>query len=144
MGDRIIIVGGPRCGKSTLAREYAARGIPVFCGDPASRAKEVERDVTYLPEGLDFAGENGAAKFVSDQWFNAEGPWVCEGHVMARALRRWVDMRRHVPDDWRIIVLRNHHPVAAVTPGQRAMHKGVMSVWDEIAHNFAHCTEERE
>lgn len=144
MSERVIIVGGPRCGKSWLAREYRERGVPVFCGDPLSKVKEPEGGVTYLPEDLDFAGDFGAAAFVSDKWFNAEGPWVCEGHVMARALRRWIDKGRHIPDDWRIIVLRNHHPIAVVTPGQRTMHKAVMTVWDEIAPHFAAHAEERE
>jgi hypothetical protein len=141
-GERIIIVGGPRCGKSTLAREYRARGIPTFCGDPASKVKDHEDDVTYLPEGLDFAGDSGGAAYISDHWFNAEGPWLCEGHVMARALRRWVEKGRAVPRDWKIIVLASVHPEANATPRQVSMGAGVMTVWEEIAHLFHGQTEE--
>lgn len=127
---RVIIVGGPRCGKSTIARTYAARGVPVFCGDPASLAKQREPGVTYLPEGL--AWSEGSAH-VAAEWFGRPGPWVCEGQIMARALRKWTGDGN--PAD-HIVVLRDHHPGAAPTPGQRAMHKAVMTVWREIEHKF--------
>src|SRR5688572_22348560 len=87
---RIIIVGGPSRGKSTLAHEFHLQGYPVFCGDPKSTVLYQKPYTHYLPEGLSFSGEHGAAKWVADNWFTMKGPWVCEGHVMARALRRWL------------------------------------------------------
>jgi len=142
---RVIIVGGPRTGKSTLAREYRAQGIPTFCGDPRSMVKEPEEGVTYLPDDLDFSGENGGAKWIAFRWFPMVGPWVCEGHVMARALRRWADgipFDRAPPAD-KIIVLRKQHDDAVTKPGQVSMHRAVMTVWDEIAWRFAGIVEER-
>lgn len=152
---RTVIVGGPRCGKSWLARELANETTeghgplgtaPIFCGDPLSKVKEPMPTVHYLPEGLPFSGDDGAAQWIVDNWFRLPGPWVCEGHVMARALRRWLNAEEqygtddgHLPCD-RIIVLENHHPMAKVTDGQRAMHKGVMKVWDEIASYYAAIT----
>lgn len=142
--ERVIIVGGPRCGKSTLAREFAARGVPVFCGDPRSLVKEPEDGVTYLPEGMDWSE---GSQFVADEWFTQPGPWLCEGQIMARALRKWcptVDIftgKADLPAD-RIIVLRDHHPLADVTPGQAAMHKAVMTVWNEIARRYRDISEE--
>lgn len=129
MESRIILVGGPRTGKSTIARTYRERGVPTFCGDPRSKAKEIEDGVVYLPEGL--AWTEGS-QYVADNWFTKAGPWICEGQIMARALRKWI--RSHpktMPAD-RIIVITNHHPDAALLPGQRAMHKSVMTVWHEI------------
>lgn len=136
LSGRIIIVGGPRCGKSTIARAYARRGIPVFCGDPAHLVKDPEDGITYLPEGLTWS--DGSA-FVAQEWFTLPGPWVCEGQIMARALRKW--LRTPTPAD-HIVLLRDHHPKARPTPGQRAMHKAVMTVWREIAHKFTDITIE--
>jgi hypothetical protein len=136
---RIIIVGGPRRGKSTLAKSF---GFPIFCGDPKSKVKDPEPNVTYLPEDLPFAGDDGAAAHVAHVWFVWPGSWVCEGHVMARALRRWLDgpNGKDMPAD-KIIVLKMQK--APTTSGQEAMHKGVMKVWDEISHYFRSITEYR-
>ena len=87
---RTIIIGPCRSGKSSLARELRSVGIPTFCGDPKSEAKDVEDDVTYLPEGLPISGKDGAAQWIADNWFTMPGPWCCESWVMARALRRWL------------------------------------------------------
>lgn len=140
---RIVIVGGPRCGKSTLARQLREQGAPTFCGDPRSKVKEPEEDVTYLPEGFGMGPES--SRFVADVWFAMPGPWVCEGHVMARALRKWASEREwhHMPCD-RIIVLAHHHPDATVTAAQAAMHRGVIEkTWAEIAERYAPITEHR-
>ncbi len=134
--ERIVIVGGPRCGKSTLARELRAHGYPTYCGDPLSKAKEPEDDVTYAPEGLGMGPE--ASRFVADVLFTMPGKWVCEGHIMARALRKWASEREwHCMPCDRIIVLSDHHPLAAVSSAQAAMHRGVMTTWSEVADRFA-------
>lgn len=149
---RIIIVSGPRRGKSSLARQFREQqGMPTFCGDPRSKVKDPEDGVTYLPEGLPYAGDDGGAAHVSQLWFVRTGPWVMEGHVMARALRRWLPQLRGghggrgiippLPCD-RIIVLAGP-PRCESTKGQETMHKGVMTVWEEIAHNFKAITEYR-
>lgn len=149
---RTVIVGGSRSGKSTLAREFRVIGMPTFCGDPLSTVKEPEDDVTYLPEGLEFDGDNGAAAWIAANWFTMPGPWCCEGWVMARALRRWVDqqfgfdvragMHGPMPCD-EIIVFRKQREHALTRPGQRAQGKGVMTVWNEIAYHFTEITEYR-
>jgi hypothetical protein len=143
---RVVIVGGPSRGKSTLADEmHRATGVPVYCGDPASKVVFKKPYTHYLPEGLDFAGDNGAAAWVCKNWFTMRGPFVCEGHVMARALRRWhthnIDYPTMYPAD-KIIVLDRpaHRPCSK---GQEAMHAGVMKVWREIAAYFAPITEYR-
>lgn len=144
---RIIIIGGPRRGKSTLAATF---GYPVFCGDPVSKVKEPRERVTYLPEGLDFAGDTGAAAWIAGEWLIAKRneSWVMEGHVMARALRRWLEPYRgqfdfvdHAKPADKIIVLSSAK--VETSRGQDAMHLGVMTVWNEIAHNFIAITEHR-
>ncbi len=155
--ERIVIVAGPRCGKSwmalelggadpLMARANAYKGtLPIYCGDPLSKVKDPVRGVNYLPEELPFAGDYGAAQWVVDRWFAMPGPWICEGHVMARALRRWVSKEERIWSDSegppmshfpRIIVLENQRDDCDVSPGQRAMHKGVMRVWASIANEF--------
>lgn len=157
MAERIVIVAGPRCGKSWLARELSeASGAPVFCGDPESKVKEVVPGVNYLPEDLAFSGDDGAAAWVAGYWFSMPGPWICEGHVMARALRRWIRMFEEEFDDdgirlpfrgWpcdRIIVLTEQRPELDLLRGQVSMHKAVMTVWREIEPYFEGMYETRD
>jgi hypothetical protein len=158
--ERVIIIGGPRRGKSTLADRMArAAGCRHHCGDPISKVKDVQPGVFYLPEGIPISGDDGAAQWVADNWFSQKGPWVCEGWVMARALRRWLaatnmepvaqrrrggyDVRLQAPKPAdRIIVLSGPAWVEA-SKGQEAMHKAVMTVWSQIAGMFRDITEER-
>lgn len=138
MSERVIIIGGPRRGKSTLARKLRAAGIPTFCGDPRSKVKEPDDDVTYLPEGIPFAGEEGAAQWIVRNWLTLPGPWVIEGWIMARVLRRW-PVTSGAPAD-KIVVLTR--AMATCSSGQEAMHKGVMTVWGEARKRFAPITDE--
>lgn len=135
--SRTVIVGGPRCGKSTLAESLRAGGARVFCGDPRSAVKEVRDGVTYLPEGIPFGPDSSL--WIVRNWLPLPGPWVLEGHIMARVLRKWLKFAtptaNHFPCE-RIVVFLEHHAEAVVTPGQRAMHKGVLTVWGEIANRF--------
>ncbi len=164
--ERVIIIGGPRRGKSTLAQKLRDSGeqgskAVIRCGDPLSKVKDPLPSVYYLPEGIPISGDDGAAQWVADNWFSQKGPWICEGWVMARALRRWlavpsngvelerlrrrggydVVMRSRTPAD-RIIVLSGPAWVEA-SKGQEAMHKAVMTVWSQIAGMFRDITEER-
>jgi len=142
---RTIIVGGPRCGKSTIARQMRLQGIRTFCGDPLSLVKEPEPGVTYLPEDLDWSA--GSA-YVADNWFPLPGPWVMEGQIMARALRKWLWRRDDryrgtaAPCD-RIIVLQHPRPECTLLPGQVSMNKAVQTVWSQISDRFAGVSEYR-
>lgn len=136
---RTIIIGGPMTGKSTLALMLMSPSTPIYCGDPASKAREVYDSVTYLPDGLLFSGDGGAADWIAHNWFPKAGPWVCEGQVMARALRRWLE--GGPPSCDRIIVLRHQYPGA--TPRQQALHKGVLKVWIEIEPRCRHLVKEK-
>ncbi len=151
--ERIIAVGGPRTGKSTLAREYRWKGIPVYCGDPISMVKEYEPGVTYLPEFEHLPEKerwSAGSEHVARAWFSLPGPWVMEGQIMARALRKWMRHEQEsspalglpLPCD-RIIVLTQQHMHAVTKPGQIRMHAQVMDVWREIAWRFENIAEVR-
>lgn len=136
--ERIVIVGGPRCGKSTTARNYRVGGIPTYCGDPRSKVKEPEHGVTYLREGLEFGSPSSA--WIVANWLPMLGSWVLEGHIMARVMRKWLEQNKDLSENVypcdEIIVFPNHHPSAIVTGQQRALHKGVMRVWNDVSWRF--------
>lgn len=126
---RTIIVGGPRTGKSTLAQKLDG---PIYCTDPKHVVKEPVDNVTYGPDeewGKD-------TEWIAENWLGKPGPWTVEGHATARALRKYQGEGK--PCD-RIIVLKNQY---YYNEGQRRMHKGVMTVWDEIKHRYADLVED--
>lgn len=156
--SRVVIGGGPRCGKSFAALRIARGewslqdgtslppGSPVFCGDPLSMVKEPEPGTTYLPEGLGMG--SASSRWIVDNWLPMPGPWVLEGHVMARVLRKWMgdaepDAAGIIYPCDRIIMFREQRPGAVTKPGQVAQHKGVMSVWNEIDLYYEPITEYR-
>lgn len=156
--SRIVIVGGPRCGKSWLAADLSLNTTEgsgplgtssIYCGDPLSKVKDPMPTVHYLPEGLPYSGDDGAAQWIVDNWFTMPGPWICEGHVTARALRRWLNAPEqygsahdHFPCD-RVIVFENQRHDCDLKRGQVAMHKGVMTTWAKIADYFEPIVEYR-
>lgn len=141
---RVVIVGGPRCGKSHLAQWMRRAGWPTFCGDPRSKVKFPEPGVTYLPEEYASPGRwSDGSRFVVDSWLPMIGPWVLEGHMMARVLRKWLGARYEIEDARpglkmnpypcdRVIVFPTNHPDTSPTVEQRAMHKGVMKQWSDV------------
>lgn len=106
---RIVLAGGPRTGKTTLAN---ALGLPVRHTD----------DLIEL--GWVAAGAAAA------KWFDAPGPWIVEGVTAPRALRRWLKRhRRGKPCD---VIVFLAEPAIARTPGQEAMAKGCAKIYGEI------------
>jgi hypothetical protein len=111
---RIVIAGGPRTGKTTLA---VSLGLPVFHTDD------------LIPLGWVAAGAAAA------QWIDQPGPWVIEGVTAPRALRRW--LKRHpdrAPCD---LILFMARPAIPRTRGQEAMAKGCAKIFAEIAADLA-------
>ena len=127
MSRRVILVGGPRTGKSTYARKLRGEGVPTYCADPRSLVKDPEGGVSYLPESLDWSG---ASQFVADEWFRMEGDWCVEGVATVRALRKFLASGEKL--DAEIVVFRDQYEDAVTMPGQRALHKGVNTIWEEI------------
>jgi len=159
--ERIVIVGGPRTGKSWLAAELSLNTTEgngplgtaqIYCGDPLSKVKEPMPTVHYLPEGL--AMEDESTRWIVDNWFSMPGPWICEGWIMARALRKWREtmegiesarpglVMQEFPCD-RIIVFEEQRADCDLLRGQVAMHRGVHTVWNEINDYFSPIAEFR-
>lgn len=115
MSRRIIIIGGPRVGKSTLSQKLRdGLGISNLRGSD---------DIKHL------GWSESSAE--ASKWFGEPGEWIIEGVQMARALRKWLAGNPGVPLDADILTL--HRPFGSpLLPGQEAMSKGVETVFREI------------
>ncbi len=112
--SRIIIAGGPRTGKSTLAARLGAElGV-------------APRSTDSLIGTLDWS----AASLEVSTWFDAAGPWVIEGVAAARALRKWLAAHPTGTPCDRIILLDTPH--VELSKGQVGMMKGCRTVWAEL------------
>lgn len=110
---RIIIAGGPKAGKTTLALRLELQGHKLHGGEELV--------------GLDWS----AGSLKAAGWLDEPAPWVCENVAMARALRKWLLANPSgVPAD---LIIQLDTQVAERTPGQSAMAKGCATVWREIA-----------
>ncbi|HZJ67842.1 MAG TPA: hypothetical protein VFD36_30270 [Kofleriaceae bacterium] len=113
---RICITGGPRTGKTTLARSMGRIGLDIRCTD------DLIAELAHL--GNDAWSE--ASRLVG-LWFDEPGPWIIEGVAVSRALRKWKDAHPGEPPPVdRVIYLAEPHE--EITPKQIAMMKGVFTV----------------
>lgn len=108
--SRIIIAGGPRTGKTTLAATYHE---PVWHTD-------------------NLIGQIGWSEIsaMAADWFDRPGPWVIEGVAAVRALRKW--LTAHASGQPADLVLWLGTPLVARTPGQQTMARGCDTVWAEV------------
>jgi hypothetical protein len=128
---RICITGGPRTGKTTLARHLAETGE--FRWDPKlseTQAYGMGLDRLRHTDDLIHLGWSEASQAAS-LWLDEPGPWIIEGVAVSRALRKWRDRHpgQRPPVD-RVIFLT--HPHESVGAGHVTMAKGVATVHDEI------------
>lgn len=131
MSRRLAIIGGPRTGKSTLAKELAAEmSAPILCTDPASLVKDPEPGVEYVP---DTHGDwSRASEYVATQFLTRPGPWILDGVGVPRALRKYHEMNRAaLPPVDRVIVMTR--PFVPLLPGQVTMTKGLFTVLGSIS-----------
>lgn len=108
-GERIVIIGAPKTGKTTLAAKMGG-----------GRSTD---DVMGL-------GWSEASAEVST-WFDKPGPWIIEGVAIVRALRKWMKNNpgKPAPIDKMIRLSKTHVPVNAA---QAAMGAGINTVLAEI------------
>jgi KaiC/GvpD/RAD55 family RecA-like ATPase len=125
---RIVICGGPRTGKTTLARQLAIEATRSIAG-----ALSIERHSDDLIAELAHLGKDAwseGSRRVTE-WLDAPGPWIIEGVALARALRKWREAHPGEPPPVdRVIRLTTPH--VELTKGQAAMAKGEETVWAEV------------
>lgn len=116
--SRIVIVGGPRTGKTTLSGVIMA----AFGLSPRHTDDLIETH------------EWGAAISEVENWLRTGGPWVIEGVTAAHALRRWLSANESgAPAD---IVVVTSVPHMELSDGQRRLgdqfHSVVSEIHDEL------------
>lgn len=115
---RIVITGGPRTGKTTLA-ELIGADHPGF---PVRHTDDLIEQCKHL--GKDAWSE--ASRIVT-KWLDEPGPWIIEGVAVTRALRKWKEAYPGEPPPAdRVIFCTTPHTER--TPRQIGMAKGVDTV----------------
>lgn len=150
---RIVICGGPRTGKTTMAVDLQSQAIgyghcphcegsngryAALPGDQRTRcprcgAVPLSRYTDDLIPQVAHLGKDGwsEASRIASAWLDAPGPWIVEGVAMSRALRKWRDAHPGEPPPVDRVI-RMTVPVVERTAGQVAMAKGEAKVWAEI------------
>lgn len=122
---RILITGGPKTGKTTLARQKArALGLLHLCTDPQ---KHCPLGVKGIPDDLAWSDQS---KYIADNWLGLDNV-IIEGVALPRALRKWKDAHpgKAPPCNTLIVLDQPHLPLVK---GQAAMAKSVQTVLNEI------------
>lgn len=126
---RIVITGGPRTGKTTLANSFELHGAGCRVrqgGGDCTCARSLLRHTDDLME-LGWSEASQAAAL----WLDEPGPWIIEGVAVSRALRKWRAAHPGAaPPVDRVIRLTTPH--VELTKGQAAMAKGEETVWAEV------------
>lgn len=124
-GGRVLIMGAPRVGKTTLAESIRE----TFDGD-----KLITRHTDELVGKMPWS--QASDEVVS--WIRTPGPWVIEGVAAVRAVRKWLDQFPGLPAE---VIFWATQPRAERTPKQESMAKGCATIWkpvrDEIASRGA-------
>lgn len=113
---RLLITGGPKTGKTTLAKQLGAQhNIPVRHTDELVRTH----------------GWSEASDAVRG-WLEEPGPWIIEGVAVPRALRKWYAAHGEegMPADHVVLL---DQPKVKRTAAQDSMAKGINTVWEEVA-----------
>ena len=116
---RILILGGPRVGKTTLAGKLAAEHgiVPLHTDDLIGKRSWSE---------------------ASDEvrlWLEQRGPFLIEGIAVVRALRKYLAVHPEgAPADALYIGTTARE---ALTPGQASMTKGHERIWSEVRDELA-------
>lgn len=123
---RIVITGGPRTGKTTMAREM------VGGDDPRDRMEHAHVMVRHTDDLIEQCKNLGGSAWseasrIASTWLDEPGPWIIEGVAMSRALRKWAEAHPGEPPPVdRVIYLAVAHE--SLDTRQIAMAKGVETV----------------
>lgn len=114
-GNRIVVAGIPRAGKTTLA------------GDVRVKLGHRVMHTDDLIGELDWSSASDAVL----RWLDEPEPWVIEGVAAVRALRKWL-IRNPEGKPCDMVVWCGRPYVTVYKNGQRAMAKGCERIWGEI------------
>ena len=115
--ERVLVTGGPRCGKSTLALDLSTHGPEGY---------KVKLMATDSVKDLEWS----EASLLVSTWFDMPGPWVIEGVTIPRALRKWLAAHPEGKPCDRLIFLGK--ALVPLERGQISMFKGVITVLAEV------------
>lgn len=110
-GLRIVIGGGPRTGKTTLAGHIGGA------------------DVLHTDDLIDQYDWSAASEQIASQWLPMPGPWILEGVATIRGLRKALTLTEGPPCD---LLVWLTEPKVTRTPKQESMAKGCQTIFDEI------------
>lgn len=126
---RIVILGGPRTGKTTLAGEIWRKAVAAWVAEHGPIV-DLEGPVLMHTDDVMHLGWSEASEAAS-KWFDTSGPWIIEGVAAVRALRKWHAQHAFQPPPVdRVIFLAK--TFEEPTPGQRVMAKGVETMLGDI------------
>ena len=116
---KIVIVGGPKTGKTTFAKKLSSDTEIV--------------PVRHTDDVISLGWSEGSAEVAT--WFDKPGSWIVEGVAAVRALRKWLDAHRDgKPCD--VVKMMLTGPFGTPTKAQAAMTKGHNTVWAEIENDL--------
>jgi hypothetical protein len=116
---RVVIGGGPRRGKSTLAEKLVGPGVTHHHGEELVEWAGMTREQKW-----------SAGSALAATWLDEPGPLVAENVAMSRALRKW--LRAHPEGKPADVVVHLSDAVDETIPGQESMAAGSDTVWKEI------------
>ncbi len=117
---RIVVIGGPRTGKTTIASELSS-----------------QLEIPRVWHTDDLIGKHGWSEVsrVASTWLDRDGPWIAEGVAMVRAIRKW--LARHPEASALPFELREQWtPRVLLTPKQAIMTAGCRTVWVEVLNEL--------
>lgn len=123
---RICITGGPRAGKTTMARGMLA----VMLRDWDKPIVDIEGPVQMCTDDVMHLGWSESSARVA-VWLDTAGSWIIEGVAVSRALRKWREAHPGEPPPVDRVIYLNE-PYETLGKGQATMAKGVRTVHDEI------------
>src|SRR5262245_29026178 len=111
---RVVVAGGPKTGKTTLAIRGGRR-----TGKPTRHSDALVTTHKWGDDSAEVA-----------TWFDQPGEWIVEGATMARALRKW--LAGHPGQRLDVTVIYCRDPLCSRSKGQETMAKGVHTVWTGV------------
>lgn len=125
---RIVILGGPKTGKTTLAGELWRKAVTAWVAERGPIV-DLEGPALMHTDDVMHLGWSEASETAS-KWFDTSAPWIIEGVAAVRALRKWRDAHpgERPPVD-RVIALWEPH--VELTPRQGGMMEADLKRWRE-------------